>query len=114
MKQRADEIKRSELDKTLGRLAHLPAQDRELVEGLASSIVNKMIHGTMVTLKSEVNSSSGAAFVEAARRFFSLEAAPPPDTRGESAIEQSSCLAHETREPLIEQVPSRTVGRKQP
>jgi glutamyl-tRNA reductase len=114
LKQRADEIKRSELDKALGRLAHLPAQDRELVEGLASSIVNKMIHGTMVTLKSEVNSSSGAAFVEAARRFFSLEAAPPPDTRGASAVEPSSCLAHETSEPLIEQAPSRTPSRKQP
>jgi glutamyl-tRNA reductase len=94
LKQRADEIKRSELDKTLGRLAHLPAQDRERVEGLASS--------------------SGAAFVEAARRFFSLEAAPPPETRGESVVEPLSCLAHDTSEPLIEQAPSRTTSRKQP
>ncbi|MEK7305844.1 MAG: hypothetical protein AAB034_06815, partial [Nitrospirota bacterium] len=64
--------------------------------------------------KSEVNSSSGAAFVEAARRFFSLEAPPPPDTRGASAVEPSSCLAHETSEPLIERAPSRTPSRKQP
>jgi glutamyl-tRNA reductase len=73
LRNRVDEIKQSEVEKTLGRLAHLSPGDRELVEGMASSIVNKLIHSTMVTLKSEVNSSSGAAFVEAARRFFNLE-----------------------------------------
>ena len=57
----------------LGRLGHLSQQDKELVENLASSIVNKLIHRTMVTLKSEVNSSNGPAFVEAARRFFHLD-----------------------------------------
>jgi glutamyl-tRNA reductase len=31
----------------------------------------------MVTLKAEVNSSSGPAFVEAARRFFSLDLQSP-------------------------------------
>jgi glutamyl-tRNA reductase len=36
-----------------------------------------MIHRTMVTLKAEVNSSSGPAFVEAARRFFSLDRHSP-------------------------------------
>ncbi len=39
---------------------------------MASSIVNKLIHNTMITLKSEVASADGAAFVEAARRFFNL------------------------------------------
>ncbi len=113
LKHRADEIKRSELDKTLGRLAHLPVQDRELIEGLASSIVNKLVHGTMVTLKSEVNSSSGAAFVEAARRFFNLEAALPQDLPGVSAVDPSACAAHDAREPLMEQAPSRTTSQKQ-
>jgi glutamyl-tRNA reductase len=73
LRNRVDEIKRAELDKTLGRLAHLTHEDRELVEGLASSIVNKLIHSTMITLKSEANSASGVAFVEAARRFFNLD-----------------------------------------
>ena len=113
LKHRADEIKRSELDKTLGRLAHLPVQDRELIEGLASSIVNKLVHGTMVTLKSEVNSSSGAAFVEAARRFFNLEAALPQDLPGVSAVDPSACAAHDASEPLMEQAPSRTTSQKQ-
>jgi glutamyl-tRNA reductase len=75
LRSRVDEIRRAEVEKALGRLAHLSPQDRDLVEGMASSIVNKLIHSTMVTLKSEVNSDSGAAFVEAARRFFNLDQA---------------------------------------
>jgi glutamyl-tRNA reductase len=77
LRNRVDDMKRAEVDKVLARLPHLSPQDRELVEGLASSIVNKLIHRTMVTLKTEVNSSSGPAFVEAARRFFSLDRQSP-------------------------------------
>ncbi|MDF0652653.1 MAG: glutamyl-tRNA reductase [Nitrospira sp.] len=77
LRNRVDEMKQAEVDKVLARLPHLSSQDRELVEGLASSIVNKLIHRTMVTLKAEVNSTSGPAFVEAARRFFSLDLQPP-------------------------------------
>jgi glutamyl-tRNA reductase len=73
LRNRVDDIKRAEVDKVLGRLGHLSQQDKQLVESLASSIANKLIHRTMVTLKSEVNSSNGPAFVEAARRFFHLD-----------------------------------------
>ncbi len=72
LKTRAEDIKRAEVEKALARLAHLPPQERALVEAMASSIVNKLIHNTMVTLKSEVTTADGAAFVEAARRFFNL------------------------------------------
>ncbi len=72
LKTRVEDIKRAEVEKALGRLAHLPPQERALVESMASSIVNKLIHNTMVTLKSEVATADGAAFVEAARRFFNL------------------------------------------
>lgn len=72
LRTKADDIKRAEVEKTLGRLGNLSGPERDLVEAMASSIVNKLIHNTMVTLKAEVNSSDGAAFVEAARRFFSL------------------------------------------
>lgn len=72
LKTRAEDIKRAELEKALGRLAHLGPQERAQVEAMASSIVNKLIHNTMVTLKTEVTSAAGAAFVEAARRFFNL------------------------------------------
>ena len=73
LRNRAEEIKRSELDKTLGRLGSLSLQERGLVEGLASAIVNKLLHGPLVTLKEEAHSAGGTMFVEAARRFFNLD-----------------------------------------
>lgn len=77
LKNKAEDIKRNELEKAMGRLAHLSPQERALVEGMASSIVNKLIHNTMVTLKTEVTTAEGAAFVEAARRFFNLSETGP-------------------------------------
>lgn len=93
LRSRVDEIKRAELEKALGRLGHLSAQDRTMVEGMASSIVNKLIHSTMVTLKSEVNSDSGAAFIEAARRFFDLDQPlGSADAVDQDPMEPSRCL----------------------
>lgn len=100
LRSRVDEIKQAEVEKVLGRLSHLSQQDREVVEGLASSIVNKLIHRTMVTLKTEVNSSNGPAFVEAARRFFHLD---KPSINNQSKQEpvdrpQYVSAGHETSE----------------
>ena len=85
LRARIDDIKRAELDKTLGRLTNLSASERESVEAMASSIVNKLVHNTMVTLKAEVHSSEGAAFVEAARRFFGLGDPPVSNVNGSGA-----------------------------
>lgn len=73
LRQRAEEIKRLELEKALGRLGNLSAQERAVVEGLASAMVSKLLHGSFVTLKAEANSNGGAMYLEAARRFFSLD-----------------------------------------
>jgi glutamyl-tRNA reductase len=88
LRGRVEDIKRAEVEKALARLAHLPPQERALVEAMASSIVNKLIHNTMVTLKSEVTTADGAAFVEAARRFFNLSDAGP--TTDEAEIDESA------------------------
>ena len=112
LRSRVDEIKRAEVDKTLGRLAHLSPEDRELVEGMASSIVNKLIHRTMVTLKAEVNSSSGPAFVEAARRFFHLDPPAVPDRPVEEYEARSRCLSHESDETVEERAPESTIHKQ--
>ncbi len=94
LRSRVEEIRRMELEKVFGRLAHLSPQDREAVEGMASAIVNKLIHSTMVTLKSEISSASGAAYVEAARRFFNLDQTTPARRSGEEESSHGSCAAH--------------------
>jgi glutamyl-tRNA reductase len=93
LRNRVEEIKRAEVEKALGRLAHLSRQDRDMVEGMASSIVNKLIHSTMVTLKSEIHSDSGTAFVEAARRFFNLDQPSGPSAVDPQASDAPRYLA---------------------
>ena len=97
LRSRVDDLKRAEVEKVLSRLAHLSEHDRALVEGMASSLVNKMIHSTMVTLKSEVNSSEGIAFVEAARRFFNLDQ-PRAADKSEMSVERCLHAADRTEE----------------
>ena len=72
LRKRAEEIKKTELTKTLMRLGNLSPKERSAVEGLASAITNKLLHGSLVTLKSEAQSKNGFVFIEAARRFFDL------------------------------------------
>ena len=108
LRARIDDIKRAELDKTLGRLGNLSVSERELVEAMASSIVNKLIHNTMVTLKTEVNSSDGAAFVEAARRFFSLGDSAASDVNGSGVSASETCQSGQENNRGVEEVsPSR-------
>ena len=73
LRNRTEDIKRTELEKAFARLNHLSNDDRQAVEIMASAMINKIVHGTMVTLKAEASGSGGVAFVEAARRFFSLD-----------------------------------------
>ena len=67
----------------------------------------------MVTLKTEVNSSEGAAFVEAARRFFSL-GDPAISNVNESAPTESE-ICHSSQDDIrdVEEVIPRT-GSKMP
>ncbi|MBH0198349.1 MAG: glutamyl-tRNA reductase [Nitrospira sp.] len=113
LRNRVDDIKRAEVDKALGRLGHLSQQDKELVENLASSIVNKLIHRTMVTLKSEVNSSNGPAFVEAARRFFHLDQSSGEGPEAGRCVDQAKYLdpVSEESEHEEQESPLRKRGR---
>jgi hypothetical protein len=67
----------------------------------------------MVTLKAEVNSSEGAAFVEAARRFFSL-GVPAVSNVNESASSASE-TCHSSQEDIrsVEEMAPRS-GSKTP
>ncbi|MEW6544155.1 MAG: glutamyl-tRNA reductase [Nitrospirota bacterium] len=76
LRKRAEEIKQAEVEKAMGRLTGLSPQERTTVESLASAIVNKLLHGSLVTLKAEAQSDNRALFIEAAKRFFNLDQAP--------------------------------------
>lgn len=47
----AEQIRQSELERTLRRLGHLSERDREMVAALSSAIVNKMLHYPVTRVK---------------------------------------------------------------
>ena len=79
LKKRAEGIRQREVDKVLSRLPGLSGAEREIVEGLASSIVNKLLHRPLVTLKEEAANANGTMYVDATRRLFSLDEDPTDD-----------------------------------
>jgi glutamyl-tRNA reductase len=83
LRARTEDIKRREVEKIMARLGHLSTEDRAAVESMAAAIINKVVHGTMVTLKAEAASADGAAYVDAARRFFNLDETPAGYSAGQ-------------------------------
>ncbi len=68
LRARADGLRRRQLDRALQKLGHLPARDRRIVEGLASSLVGAIVHEPTVALRSSPERA------EAARALFRLDA----------------------------------------
>ncbi len=114
LRHRAEAIKQAEIEKALARLQNLSAQERSVVEGLASGIVNKLLHGSLVTLKAESTSGGGAMFIEAARRFFGLDdpaaAGRPGDTSSAAALDEPDSAEPGATRELSEQHPA---GKRQ-
>jgi len=73
LRRKADDIQKGELERILSRLGPLTPRQRELVEELASAISNKLLHGALVALKAEADSTNGPLFTEIAQRLFDLE-----------------------------------------
>lgn len=77
LKDRAEEICRTEIEKAFDRVgASTPAQ-REALSGLTTSIVNKLLHDPLTVLKEEAGSANGNMVLEVARKLFHLEEVAP-------------------------------------
>ncbi len=51
LRQRAEEIRRQELERTLRRLPSLPEEERKRIEAMTAAIVNKLLHPPIARLK---------------------------------------------------------------
>ena len=77
LKNKAEEIRKAEIEKALSRMGGLSEKQREAIEGLSNAIVNKLLHAPMVVLKEETHSSDAGLFIDAIRRLFKLSKDPP-------------------------------------
>lgn len=72
LRGRAESIRTRELGRTLGKLG-LSDDQREGVESLTRSIVNKILHQPLARLRAESDREEGIAMREAARMLFALD-----------------------------------------
>jgi glutamyl-tRNA reductase len=79
LRDRAETIRRAEVDRFTGRL-RLDASQAMILEQLTRGIVNKIMHAPISRLRDETDREVGLARLEEARSLFGLDDAADPDT----------------------------------
>jgi glutamyl-tRNA reductase len=74
LREKAELIRRAELDKTLRVLKEVSPREREALESLTTAIVNKLLHAPITRLKHQ-DGDTGALDIDTMRRLFDLEGA---------------------------------------
>ncbi len=67
LRDQAERIRRAQLDRALGKLRHLDARDRRVVEALSSALTGALLHGPTVALRDDPLKERSA------RELFGLE-----------------------------------------
>jgi glutamyl-tRNA reductase len=74
LRARAEEIRARELARAGRRLSDLSPEERRAVEAVTVQIVNKLLHDPTVRLKEAAAGADGAAYADAVRHLFGLDA----------------------------------------
>jgi glutamyl-tRNA reductase len=72
MQQQADQIRKSELEKTLRRMPNLTPTEVKRLDAMTQALMKKLLHTPITRLKAEATSASAAEYAETTRRLFGL------------------------------------------
>ena len=72
LRAQMERVREREVSEAMRRLSHLSPADREAVEQLSRSMMNKFLHEPSVRLKSAAANGRGLGVVDAARYLFGL------------------------------------------
>lgn len=75
LRQKFEEIRQGEVEKTLRNLKNLDKKEEQAIHALTSAIINKILHPPISVLKDSKN-GSGDSYVDAIRTLFELEGIP--------------------------------------
>jgi glutamyl-tRNA reductase len=70
LREKADEIRKEELDKLFGKISNLGEKEREAIEYMATAIMNKLIHPPTAALKGDTENKE--MLVAAIRRLYGI------------------------------------------
>ena len=73
LKARGEEIRQAEVRRALNRLGSLTAREEKIINSLASSIVNQLLHFPVINLKEKAASNQGHLYAEVTKSLFQLE-----------------------------------------
>ncbi|MBM3301848.1 MAG: glutamyl-tRNA reductase, partial [Deltaproteobacteria bacterium] len=73
LKEKLDAVRIGELAKADGKLSRLTPEDREMVDVITRSIVNKIAHDPISFLKRTASRSKGNVYLDLAQRMFRLD-----------------------------------------
>lgn len=104
LREHAEAVRREELEKALRRLEHLPAEDREAVEQMTRSLLNKLLHSPTVRLREAAGNGRGTSVLDAVRYLFGLDRAgagprSDPEEMADTAAETSAAASRDQRGP---------------
>jgi glutamyl-tRNA reductase len=74
LRERSEALRQAEVEKALRRLAHLPEEDRQAIEGLTRSLLNKLLHAPTVRLREAAGNGRGTHALDTLRYLFELDA----------------------------------------
>jgi glutamyl-tRNA reductase len=77
LREEIEAIRKKEVERALARMNGLSQLERTSIEGLTTSIINKILHRPITTLKNPPNSGEVRSYVEAARALFGLDPKQP-------------------------------------
>src|SRR3989454_96713 len=73
VRDRLDDLRRTELERALRRLDHLSPEDRAQVDQFSQALLNKFLHQPTVVLKRAARVGHGYRLLEALKKLFGLE-----------------------------------------
>jgi glutamyl-tRNA reductase len=87
LRERAEQVRRGELERFRSRLDGLDEIQLDAIEGLTRGIISKLLHEPSITLKDAAGSPRGDRLVATLRELFGLEGeaqgGPPPADQAE-------------------------------
>ena len=72
LRERAEELRRAELDRYRSRLEGLDASERDAIEALTRGILAKLLHDPTVRLKDAAGSARGERLADTLTELFDL------------------------------------------
>lgn len=73
LRERFEEIRKKEVEKTISSMNGGPKIDKEVLDALTSSIINKILHNPVTRLKGRENTRKESYYIDAIRDLFDLE-----------------------------------------